>query len=212
MDTRETVIALRKDGKSYLEIAEQTGKTRSAVAGILDRAGLRTRTPRPILSAETYNRVLDLWAAGGSQSEIAGIVGKTKGSVKGIIERARLVLNDPRAAPKPIVKSQRKRKPRPRKERMRFERKFNTTLKSPPSNVWNPLEGSSPVNLIELKSSHCRWPLWGMEPGLSIAERPYCGDPVQENSSYCPCHYQFSIGRGTESERKAGSTLLRFAA
>ena len=54
------------------------------------------------------------------------------------------------------------------------------------------------VPLVELRDSHCRWPVSGER-----AHTLFCGRLRLEASSYCPRHHDQSIGRGTYSERVA---------
>ena len=54
------------------------------------------------------------------------------------------------------------------------------------------------VPLVELRDSHCRWPVAGER-----AHTLFCGRLRLEASSYCPRHHDISVGRGTYSERRA---------
>lgn len=54
------------------------------------------------------------------------------------------------------------------------------------------------VPLIELQDSHCRWPV-SKHPAAAL----FCGHFKIEGSSYCLDHYALSVGRGTDSERRA---------
>lgn len=54
------------------------------------------------------------------------------------------------------------------------------------------------VPLVELRDSHCRWPVSGER-----AHTLFCGRLRLEASSYCPRHHDQSVGRGTYSERVA---------
>jgi hypothetical protein len=53
-------------------------------------------------------------------------------------------------------------------------------------------EGSSkPVDIWQLTSRTCRYPLWrDSEP---ISEKLYCGDTVVEGLVYCPCHARLCL-------------------
>lgn len=67
------------------------------------------------------------------------------------------------------------------------------------------------ITLLELKKGDCRWPSNDPErPGDS--PHLFCGLPADPDRSYCPHHYQRSIGRGTESERSAERVLEKAAA
>jgi hypothetical protein len=54
------------------------------------------------------------------------------------------------------------------------------------------------VPLVELRDSHCRWPVSGER-----AATLFCGRLRLEASSYCPAHHDLSVGRGTSTERAA---------
>jgi GcrA cell cycle regulator len=54
------------------------------------------------------------------------------------------------------------------------------------------------VPMVELRDSHCRWPVSGER-----AHTLFCGRLRLEASSYCPRHHDLSVGRGTYSERVA---------
>ena len=54
------------------------------------------------------------------------------------------------------------------------------------------------VPLVELRDSHCRWPVAGER-----AHTLFCGRLRLEASSYCPRHHDQSVGTGTYSERSA---------
>lgn len=62
------------------------------------------------------------------------------------------------------------------------------------------LPAPAPLNftLLELNHDDCRWPVSG-----EGAKMLFCGHNVEDGKSYCPCHVRMSVGRGTESERKA---------
>ena len=54
------------------------------------------------------------------------------------------------------------------------------------------------VPLVELRDSHCRWPVSGER-----AHTLFCGRLRLEASSYCPRHYRAAVGHGTATERAA---------
>jgi GcrA cell cycle regulator len=54
------------------------------------------------------------------------------------------------------------------------------------------------VPLIELRDSHCRWPVAGEREHTL-----FCGRLRLEDSSYCPAHDAVSKGSGTTAERRA---------
>jgi hypothetical protein len=54
------------------------------------------------------------------------------------------------------------------------------------------------VPLVELRDSHCRWPVSGER-----AATLFCGRLRLEASSYCPRHHAASVGPGTATEKAA---------
>ncbi len=70
------------------------------------------------------------------------------------------------------------------------------------ADAYKPLPGINPVGITELTEATCRWPIDG-EVTL------YCGDKPTLGSVYCLCHRTMSVGKGTESERKAVRILER---
>ena len=63
--------------------------------------------------------------------------------------------------------------------------------------TWNPLPGTTPVGMMDLSHSTCRWPVSDGAPFL------FCGCEVAEGSSYCPTHKHIGAGKGTPSEQNA---------
>jgi GcrA cell cycle regulator len=62
------------------------------------------------------------------------------------------------------------------------------------------------LSLIELERGDCRYPYGGDEEGEAIT---FCGHPRRAGSSYCAPHFHLTRGRGTASERVAGTIPLR---
>lgn len=62
------------------------------------------------------------------------------------------------------------------------------------SEVWanrpddEPLPGSHPITLIDLRFHHCRWPL-GRD---ADSDRLFCGAGKMTGSRYCPTHFNLS--------------------
>lgn len=50
------------------------------------------------------------------------------------------------------------------------------------AHYWQPLEGSTPLPLVDLAPCHCRWPIGDSKPQL------FCAESVAPKSSYCPTH------------------------
>lgn len=57
------------------------------------------------------------------------------------------------------------------------------------------------ILLMELKDSHCRWPL----AGPSGAAQRFCGCRSELGKPYCAEHAALAAGSGTEGERRAVS-------
>lgn len=144
-----------------------------------------------------------LWAEGRSVGEIAAeLGGVSRNAVIGKAHRLHLVahVNAPEHG-KPIV-------------RVPVAKPFIRTARLPKAKV-DPvkvaavkkmvertaaLPAPAPLNftLLELNHGDCRWPVSG-----DGAKTLFCGHNVEAGKSYCACHGRMSVGRGTESERKA---------
>ena len=149
---------------------------------------------------ETVEELKRLWANGLSATEIAVAMNiVSRDAVLGKVHRLKLPT---RRMFKPL-----KAKPAPRPKRSTANVNILRTPAAPVGprrlfaaappveNAWEPLEGSSPVSLLDLRDDQCRWPVG--EPVL------FCGCQAIEKRSYCEHHYQMSIGAGTSSERAA---------
>jgi hypothetical protein len=62
------------------------------------------------------------------------------------------------------------------------------------------------VNLFDLRSGCCRWPLW-VEDDVPIAEKFFCGSPQRPESPYCAEHHRRSSSASYHpiSVRNAGN-------
>ena len=53
--------------------------------------------------------------------------------------------------------------------------------------VWQPLDGISPVSLVDRAPCRCAWPV-----GEQGADTLACGEAVKTGSSYCPTHHRLA--------------------
>lgn len=75
----------------------------------------------------------------------------------------------------------------------------------PNGNAWEPLPGTVPLPLVDIRDGQCRWPVSQDAPFL------FCACPVQPGKPYCRHHVLWSVGRGTEVERAAVRVARRIA-
>lgn len=179
---------------------------------------------------ERIERLRELWAKGLTAPEIAVALGGgvTRCSILGKVHRLGLphrapgkkAQKSPKAKPAPRVA----RKPRGSKtaalERgiaLRLNRmQHYPFIASAPiwtnNDAWEPLAGTIPVPLLELRRDSCRWPVGGSSKTPATG---FCGCAAVEGKSYCPEHHARSVGRGTQSEQEAikvAETVARVAA
>lgn len=126
-----------------------------------------------------------LWGEGFSASEIAARMGgRTRNSIIGKIDRMGLPTRANRVQPS------RPRGPRPVYERKTTtKRKFRVIHNDAPiiakSRLWDPLDSTNPVTLIDRKRKQCVWPLdLPHEVGMSLV----CGEPIWGECVYCKSH------------------------
>ena len=142
-----------------------------------------------------------LWTSGMSATEIAVAMNiVSRDAVLGKVHRLKL--------PKRRMFKPLKAKPAPRPKRSTANvnilrrpaapvapRRLFAAAAPPIENAWEPLVGSHPVSLLDLRDDQCRWPV-----GEPVR---FCGCQAIEKRSYCEHHYQMSVGSGTASERAA---------
>jgi GcrA cell cycle regulator len=63
--------------------------------------------------------------------------------------------------------------------------------------AWNALPDTTPIGMMDLTATTCRWPIGDGPPFL------FCGCAVAEGSSYCPTHKHIGTGKGTVGEQNA---------
>jgi len=63
--------------------------------------------------------------------------------------------------------------------------------------AWNALPDTTPIGLLDLTATTCRWPIGDGSPFL------FCGCEVAPGSSYCPTHKHIGTGKGTTGEQNA---------
>lgn len=147
-----------------------------------------------------------LWAEGRSVGEIAAeLGGVSRNAVIGKAHRLHLVphVNAPEHG-KPSVSVPRVAKPFIRTARLPKAKVDLVKVAAVKKMVerTSALPAPAPLNftLLELNHGDCRWPVSG-----DGAKTLFCGHKVEAGKSYCACHCRMSVGRGTESERRATS-------
>lgn len=143
-------------------------------------------------------RLRALWNdAGLSASECGRQLARSRAAVVGkarrmnLAERSRTFHSKPRAE-KP-AKPRVERRAAPKLEPVK---KLPADTRHLHSSAWDALPDSTPVSLVDLEHSQCKWPIGDERPQL------FCALPSGD-SVYCEHHTRVAVGKGTESERKA---------
>lgn len=204
-ERNDKIVELYIAGLSYQAIADLIGATKGVVAGAINRrrGDLPKRVRGPLTAQVRVERAAVLYNAGADAKTIALTLGVEQRSAFDILRRAAQRGYLTRAAP-------------PKRKRRKSPFNRLPPPKSKNSAPYAALEvgaaaESNPVTIFNLRSHHCRWPLWGAERGLSPFEKFYCGAVKDDGSVYCAFHRAASIGQGSESERSAVSWLERMA-
>lgn len=141
-------------------------------------------------TAERFEQVKSLWASGKSAKEIAQeIGGVTRSAVIGKLHRSGCAMREKgyRRPPKAKRKAY-------RRERSTYEILNRIFRKS--SDLALPKEITPPeflgLTIFKLKQGQCRYPRGVQAPYL------FCGQPVQEGSSYCAYCHSMTHARQTE--------------
>jgi hypothetical protein len=113
--------------------------------------------------------VLRRWWGRKSASVIANMVGRSKNAVVGRVFR--LGLSKPKGW-KPLKWLPHKHAPAVRPKGYVMRPKVQPP-KIMPTDIWNPLPGTTPVKLVDLEVNDCRWPVTGGSCGC-YAEGTYC--------------------------------------
>lgn len=210
-------------------IAADLGCSPKTIQARVASMGLGNRGVESSWDAAMIERLKDLHRQGGSYQDIADELNVTRGAVSGKLRRLKLGGRDAQVGnvnhrrAMAVHSLSRVRPPRSRKNAQSIRKtreavtNAGSAAPSPASvrtapdrrfeNPWAPLDGSSPVPIVGLRSGHCRWPI--ELPGAP--ESHFCGLAISKGS-YCPTHAKKSTGEGTPSERNAEKTLLWSAA
>ena len=152
-------------------------------------------------------------------SQCAAILGVTRNAVIGKVHRLNLEvrqspkkprLSDKQRAEHRLENQRRYRATHPEKPRVRPPKPPRPPKeKAPPVDafkpaaedlavgVWNALPDTTPIGLLDLTATTCRWPIGDGSPFL------FCGCQVAHGSSYCPTHKHIGAGKGTIGEQNA---------
>lgn len=129
---------------------------------------------------------------GTSRLSIAGIIERTKNSANPIISGSGRKNGGSQqvkrlGAAKAHARKATKKKPKPRHAGLRALVALSVPIAPkpiPPDEIWQPLDGVTPIAIEQHTEGQCRW-IHGGEPGHPWM---YCGEPVKPNSVYCAPH------------------------
>lgn len=186
-DEIATVISLLSEGKSMREAGEAIGKSKSAVAGFINRGDYGDFKPGRIeLQDEEKQVIRDLWYTKLSVLEIAQKIGRSSSAVSKYAHRVGLGRKDVSGF-KRHVSLESLNKTLPYGER---EYEFTET----------PLPENAPlIPFLDLKPGQCKWVCNEFYDEYSVEETKCCGLPVLNykgtamQRNYCQAHYNASI-------------------
>lgn len=155
-----------------------------------------TRDGAPDWTGDEKATLAKLWEQGLSTRAIGLAMGRSKSAVCGMARRIHLPF-------RPVGRRNGSKDTQPRAQRVhRGLGMFGLTEPRGPAHelakgaAWQPLPGSTPVPLMDLKPGQCKWPIGDEKPFL------FCGKPCGDGS-YCKAHARASVGKGTWIEREA---------
>ena len=118
--------------------------------------------------------------AGSASKMMALLPGRTRNAIIGRAHRLKIKIPIPTILPPSLRWLPHKERPLPVK-RVRLRAKAPQPPKKVPTDVWAPLDGTRPVDLVDVEFDHCRWPIGNQFVG-------FCGCQKAENSAYCSTH------------------------
>lgn len=146
-----------------------------------------------------------LWAAGRSMREIAAEVGLSRNSVAGHISRNRKLFARKNKAEKALEAIEPQPAPTRRAAKKIAPAPSYEPITRPEAKAYDLGRMPHAKDLLALNPCDCRWPLTDNGPHM------FCAEEVVEGSSWCAHHKRRSVGRGTDGERRAETTLKRAA-
>lgn len=125
------------------------------------------------------------WPLGKMAADIARELGISRKAVIGKANRLGLGVHPTRARD-PNWKPRRVRRAERQRERELMRTLTGSDFRRAKSKPLPPVVSVNPLNLafLDLRDGQCRYAVTENSPYL------FCGHPVQEKSSYCPCHHR----------------------
>lgn len=154
---------------------------------------------------EKIAAIKSVWAPGISAAKIAAhFSGATRNAIIGMYTRHGDKLEGYGLLPKGSNGQSPRKKRKAKRPKLRIVRA--------PAPIITPDEydaSSLRLPLVDLGQRQCRWPVNDADhDGIHL----FCGHETELGSSYCPHHFERSIGEGTRSERNAIEDLAKRAA
>ncbi|MCV0395444.1 MAG: GcrA family cell cycle regulator [Rhizobiaceae bacterium] len=145
-----------------------------------------------LTAREKADAVLPMVHEGMTMTAIAArFTNCSPGAIVGAINRMRkagvVVPSNKQNGGRPRTAKEPRRKPKPSEPIIRISR----------ASAFDPIPGTTPVTIMELGSTTCRWPVSGREPVAS----EYCGQACPVDQPYCASHAELS--RSHQHERAA---------
>jgi len=151
-----------------------------------------------VWTPELVARLTELWANRGlSASEVGALLGVSRSAVLGKAARLNLPKRKGAYTPRKPVPKGSHHKPRPKNPTRAAAPPPMPKHEPPKGKAWEPLLGTVPRPLVDLRDGMCKWPVTEDSPFL------FCAAPAIEGRPYCKHHDDWSVGKGTGFEQTA---------
>lgn len=178
------------NGLSGSQIAHEfPGASRSSILGKCHRLGLKLLCipgAEPLWTSTRLNQLSSLYFSSSpySHKEMAAEMGVTVRQIQAGIGKLR-----------------KKEQPRDRKKTANMAHRVPTVAPvRAPTLVPNAkpaptiVPPADPVGFFDLKSEHCRWPLWDHNAFPAVKDMTFCGEYHLDGSAYCGRHWRMAHG------------------